>query len=259
MRNFDTNIQERRHKIIAMLRENDQLSVKELSDTFAVSEVTVRRDLDTLAAKNLVERSRGRVKLSQNIVKNLTFFEEKSTRFLDEKDRIAKKAAERIESGDVVFVNAGTTVLFLPKHISEPDVKIVTNNPCMATTEGNENINLFITGGERYLRTQSLVGDICMYALSRVKANKCILSVNGITAESGITSSYYMETAVNAAMLSHCSGERIVIADSSKIGIASSFISAGIDMIDTLITVSTADPEELEKLSRAGVDVVFAD
>ena len=259
MRNFDSNIEERRRKIISLLRENEKMTVKEISEVFDISEVTVRRDLETLAAKNLIERTRGAARLNQDFIKDMPYFVDKRVKCLAEKEKIAKKAASRLESGDVVFVNSGTTVLFLPRYITIPDIKIVTNNPCMATAEGSENINLIITGGERYPQTQSLVGDIALYALSKMKASKCILSANGISLDYGISSAFYMETAINSMMLNRCSGEKILIADSSKIGHSFSFISAGIEMIDTLITDGNADEEELAKIARAGVNVIIAD
>ena len=260
MRQSDTVVNTRRQNIIKLLKSSGRLSIKEISDAFSVSEITIRRDLDVLDSQNLIERSHGSVALNKSLLEESTpKFDDKSTIHTAEKECIAKAAALRIKEGDVVFVNAGTTVLYLPKYIHVPNVRIVTNNACMATAEGQENIELFITGGERYPKTQSLVGDMAIYSLSRINANKCILSVNGITAEQGITSSYYMETTVNFTMLSRCSGERIVIADSSKIGRVFSFVSAGIELVDTLITDAGADKEELAKLERAGVTVIVAE
>lgn len=259
MRNYDANIENRRRNILNLLREHDLISVKELSGLFEVSAVTIRRDLDMLVSQNLVERTHGAVRLNQKVTHDMPFFSEKREKHVEEKTRIAKKAASRLNSGDVIFVNSGSTVLHLPKHINVPDIKIVTNNPCMATAEGNQNVNLIITGGERYPHTQSLVGDIALDTLSRIRATKCILSANGISSEYGITSAFYMETAINYNMLKNCSGEKIVVADSSKIGRSFSFITAGIEMIDTLITDPMADPEELQKISNAGVNIVFSD
>lgn len=259
MRNYDANVEKRRRSILSLLHEHEILTVKEISRKFNVSEVTVRRDLDTLSERNLVERTHGAACLNHKLIRDMPFFSEKRESNMEEKDRVAKKAAERLSSGDVVFVNSGTTVLCLPKHITVPDVKIVTNNPCMATAEGNQNINLFITGGERYPQTQSLVGDIAFETLSRIRATKCIISVNGISYEYGITSAFYMETAINFTMLKQCNGEKIVVADSSKIGKTFSFITSGISMIDTLITNPTADPEELQKIANAGVNIVYSD
>ncbi|MDO4573224.1 MAG: DeoR/GlpR transcriptional regulator, partial [Clostridia bacterium] len=90
----------------------------------------------------------------------------------------------------------------------------------------------------------------------RVYATKCILGVNGITAEDGITTSIHQETSINSLMLRRCKGERIVVADSSKVGHSYDFISASIDMIDCLITDSDADEADLERLRAAGVKVL---
>lgn len=259
MRNSNAEIQNRRHQIVNLLRQYDRLATSEISKMLSVSEVTVRRDLDTLAANNMIERFHGAACLKQSVSQETLSFLDKRETHQKEKEQIAKKAAEQIESGDIVFVNSGSTVLFLPKFIHEPHVKIVTNNACMSTAEGTENVSLIITGGERYERTQSLVGDVALYALSRIHANKCILSVNGISADYGITTAFYMEVPINESMLQHCSGKRIVIADSSKIGRSFSFVSASINAIDTLITDRNADPREVEKLTRAGVNVLFAD
>ena len=258
MRNSDANVKLRRQNIINYLKKMGRVSIKDISREFDISEITVRRDLDMIETLDLVERSRGTVCLSQKAFHDTPLFDEKSSKYTIEKDKIAREAATHIQEGDVVFVNSGTTVLYLPKYIRVPNVKIVTNNACMATAEGQQNIELFITGGERYPKTQSLVGDICISSLLRIKATKCILSVNGISAESGITSSYYMETSVNVTMLSQCTGERIVIADSSKLGKSYSFISADLSMIDNLITDDKADIEELNKISALGVKVIIA-
>lgn len=260
MRNSDLNVNTRRQNIVRLLKNSGRLTVKEISDAFGTSEITVRRDLDYLESQNMVERSRGSVTLRRGLFEDSpAFFDDKSILFTEEKERIARAAAARIQEGDVVFVNAGTTVLYLPKYITVPNVRLITNNACMATAEGQQNIELFITGGERYPKTQSLVGDVALYSLSRINATKCILSVNGISAEHGVTSAFYMETSVNYNMLKRCSGERIVIADSSKIGRVFSFVSAGIELVDTLITDAAADRGELEKLEKAGVNVIIAE
>ena len=259
MRNSDNIVRERRNNIIQLLKENGKMSIQDIASTFGTSSITIRRDIDFLESQKMVERSRGAASISKKIINELLPFIDKSVKYVAEKQKIAKKAAELICDGDVVFVNSGTTVLYLPQYISSKNVKIVTNNACMATVDGQENIDLFLTGGERYPKTQSLVGDIALNTISQINANKCIISTNGVSAEQGLTSSFYMETSVNNAMLSRCNGEKIVIADSSKIGKVFSFISARINMIDTLITDSSADKAALEDISSCGVRVIIAE
>ena len=89
-------------------------------------------------------------------------------------------------------------------------------------------------------------------------ATVCVLGVNGISAEDGITTSLYQETEINDAMLNRCRGKRIVAADSSKVGRTLNFISAPIDKIDMLVTTARADPAEIEKLKARGVEVLLS-
>ena len=64
-----------------------------------------------------------------------------------------------------------------------------------------------------------------------------------------------MQTSVIASMIKQCQGEKIVIADSSKIGKYLSFFSASLSDISCVITDSLADPEELERIREKGVRV----
>jgi len=85
------------------------------------------------------------------------------------------------------------------------------------------------------------------------------LSVSGISAKAGITSSCLQETDVNNLMIRHCRGKRIVIADGSKFGLSWNFVSDQLSDIDILITDSSADPHELDPITSLGISVILAD
>ena len=93
-----------------------------------------------------------------------------------------------------------------------------------------------------------------MDATRKVIANKCFMGVHGISAAGGVTSSYLQEVAVNRSMLAQCSGPKIVVADSSKIGVCQNFLDYSLDQITHLITDSNADKWELEQLRAKGVE-----
>ena len=92
-------------------------------------------------------------------------------------------------------------------------------------------------------------------ALSRITATKCILGVSGISVQGGITSRVIQETAINQMMLRRCRGPKIVVADSTKIGIEHNFFSGTLNDITHLITDTDANSLQLDQLRRAGIEV----
>ena len=91
--------------------------------------------------------------------------------------------------------------------------------------------------------------------LARITATKCILGVSGISVKGGITSRIIQETAINQMMLNRCSGSKIVVADSTKIGVEHNFFSGKIGDINRLITDTGAGADILEDIRSAGIIV----
>ena len=269
MKNSLQNVDARRQKILDLLKENNTMYVHDLSRKLQVTEVTIRRDLDQLGAENKIERFHGGVKLAPNPAVSTPIPESALTLSPGlikrqqenawQKDLICRRVAELLEPGELVFMNSGTTVLYLLNHIAGKNLSIFTNNAAMAMVDRPIDTELTITGGEHFLRPQSMVGAIAKNTLSQVIATKCILGVSGISVASGITTTLYQETEINNLMLKRCQGKRIVAADPSKINRSHRFITCDIHAIDILVTLSDADEEEIEKIQNSGVEVIFAD
>ncbi|MGN0983080.1 MAG: DeoR/GlpR family DNA-binding transcription regulator [Candidatus Limivicinus sp.] len=259
MRQSQNVIVERRHHIMRLLAQNGSLRVSELCKMLSVSELTIRRDLDELARDGLLYRTHGGAALPADTYPNLPLYEDKHQIRHFQKQEIAKYVSSLTHDGDTIFLNAGTTTMEIIKLVKEKDVVIVTNNALACTVMHNCRASLISTGGEYNQRNQSYTGIMATALMQKINATLCVLGVNGITAEDGITSSNYMETMINEEMLKRCRGKRIVAADSSKVGKLFNFSTAPISSIDLLVTDSGIDPEHLKKFKDAGLEVVLAD
>lgn len=256
MRKSIFQVNRRQQALLMQLEQEHVVYVNRLSEQYGVSEITIRRDLESMEKAKLVTRFHGGAKLPNEPAEAIPPFEEKGLRNLDEKVLIARQVAELIREDDTVFMNSGSTVAHIPPLLEDKRVTIITNNAKMAGVDYGENVSLLITGGMHNKISQSLTGDLTKYALEQVYATVCVLGVNGISAEVGVTTSLYQETEINETMLNRCRGKRIVAADSSKVGRTLNFISAPIGKIDLLVTTSRADTEEIEKLRAEGVEVI---
>ncbi len=244
----------RHKKILELLYQRSAVSAEELSQEFGVSKITIRRDLDALAAGKLLERTRGGATVTADPHLE-AYFEEKDSMAKREKRLIGKYASSLISDRDTVFLNAGSTTLEVLRHIQGTKVKVVTNNAAALSIDLDPDLELIMLGGEYRPHSRSLIGDLAMANIRRIFSSKTILGINGISLEQGFTSAVYQETAVNGAMIENSSSQIIMVADHTKMDCVSSFLTCPLSIIDLLVTDWLSPPEFLDELRAAGLKV----
>lgn len=254
MRN-NTISQRRQDRILEQLYEKGEVNVKELSFEFCVTPITIRRDLDTLSEKGLIDRIHGGAIMTKKL-RDEALFIEKGYRNIDEKSHIGQIAASFIKEDETVFINSGSTTLEVIKQLSRKHVRVITNNAAAISAHKDSLVELFLVGGEYREASQSLIGDMAQETLSHVYSSWTILGVNGISTQFGITTNVQQETSVNRIMVERCHGSVIVVADSSKIGIVSNFSTASIEKVSILITDDKADPTKISEFEKLGIKVI---
>lgn len=235
--------EERQEQIVALLSKNTKLLVPELCDHFQVSPATIRSDLRELAAKGRLKRTHGGA-----IPINKTLFEpstdDKRICNSEEKQAIAQIAAEMIENGDTIAIDAGSTMMELAKKlVKKEDLTIVVNDLNIALfLEQNSNASIIVLGGNLRKRQQCTVGPITLSTLVSLNVDKVFLATNAFSPEKGFMTPDMNQAEVKKAMLKSAT-ERIVLCDSSKIGKISFVEFAKLQDIDKLITDSNVSSE----------------
>jgi DeoR family fructose operon transcriptional repressor len=249
---------QRREKIQEYLSLHQIARTADLMELLNASEATVRRDLEWLEQKGVLERTHGGAILNQRV----TFEQEYQQRlknFPQEKERIGQLAASLIENDDIVFVNSGTTATQVLRHIApNPRITIFTNNISALMEMGDPGFRLHLTGGEFQPRSNSLAGRFALDNLSLVFANKAILGVDGISIKHGLTVPTSPEAEVVRRMIEHTKGQVIIVADHSKWGAVSNFPVAAVDEVDLLVTDEGLDRSSIKELAAHSVEVLIA-
>lgn len=258
MKNSRDIIDLRHKKILQILQKVQTANVTDLARRFQVTTATIRRDLEILEAQGSIKRYFGGAQyiLPPNVDVNYKTEKGNPT---PAKLAIAKKAASMVTPGDIVFLNSSSTALYILDYMPDIHASVITNNARAIYCKYPESIDLMLTGGEVYGNKQSLVGEFAISSTKKVTASKCFLGASGVSSLGGVTSSIVQEVAVNQSMIAQCSGPKIVVADSSKIGTRQNFLSYGLDQVTHLITDSGADPRELERISSCGVEIITVD
>jgi DeoR/GlpR family transcriptional regulator of sugar metabolism len=244
----------RHKKILELLYRKSRISAEELSEEFGVSKITIRRDLDALAAEKLLERTRGGAVVSSHPGLE-AIFEEKDSLAKREKRMIGEYAASLVKEHDTLFLNAGSTTLEVLRHLKGKKVKVVTNNAAALTIDIDPDVELIMLGGEYRPQSKSLIGELTISGIRRIFSSLTILGINGISIKKGFTSAVYQETTVNGAMIDNSSSQIVVVADHSKMNTISSFLTCPLSRIDLVVTDRSSPGPFLDELREAGVKV----
>ena len=250
--------EDRRRKLYELIREEGSARVSTLSETFSVSEPTIRSDLERLESEGLVVRDHGGAYLRDVglLVRSHTLHH---TENADKKRLIGRKAAEFVHDNDTLILDSGTTVTELAKNLLERrNLNIVTNALNIALLVGSEpSFTVHVTGGEFKAPTLSLTGEQAAAIFENVFVGKLFLATAGISPESGLTYPGFSDLPVKRAMI-RAARTTYLLADSTKIGKTSFAALGGLSDVDVLITDDGIDPESVQMFEALGTEVVIA-
>jgi DeoR family fructose operon transcriptional repressor len=249
---------QRRERIQEYLAVHQIVRTADLMDLLETSEATVRRDLEWLEQKGILERTHGGAILNQRVIFEQEY-QQRAQHFPEEKKRIGELAASLIEDGDIVFINSGTTATQVLQHIRRDlRITVFTNNVNAALELGDPGFHYYLTGGEFQSRSNSLAGRFALDNLNLVFANKVILGVDGISLKHGCTVPTNPEAEVVRKMIDQTKGQIIVVADHSKWGAVSNFPIATVDEVDKFVTDAGLSKSAMQELTEHSVETLIA-
>lgn len=249
---------QRREKIQEFLSVHQIARTSDLMNLLESSEATVRRDLEWLEQKGILERTHGGAILNQRVMFDQEF-QQRIKNFPDEKKRIGELAASLIEEGDIVFINSGSTAAQVLQNVAHnPRITVYTNNMSVLMDISDPGFHLHLIGGEFQSRSNSLAGRFAFDNLGLVFANKAILGVDGISLKHGCTVPTNPEAEVVRRMIERTKGQVIVVADHSKWGAVSNFPVAEIDEINKLVTDNGLSKQAKKEIGEYDVEVLVA-
>lgn len=241
-------VERRRNRIVEMMQDNPEVRVDELARILEVSLITIRRDLQYLEEQKLLVRTYGGA--VSTMPKNGSMDEVQMYRML-----IAKFAARFVSENDTLFINTSRNALQMLDYITCANVTVITNNGKAVGCEYPQGVNVVLTGGELRHPKDAMVGDFALRNLQPIYAKKAFVGCSGISAEAGMTTEIFNEVSINELMIDHATQDVYVLADHTKIGSNSSFISCPIDKIKYLITDEKAPQEALDLIREKGIQV----
>ena len=249
---------QRRHELIlAAVRREGAVRVRDLAAELDVSEMTVRRDLDTLANRRLIDKVHGGAVSTADPSSYEPGFDAKRLRQTAEKDAIARAALRRVSPHSAIGLTAGTTTWRLGQLIGDIEgLTVVTNAPSVARSlyEAHDpSSQIVLTGGVR-TPSDALVGPLATAALSSLHVDTLFLGVHGMGADTGFSTPNLAEAEVNRAFV-NAAKRVIVLADHTKWGTSGLAQIVPLHRVDIVISDDGLPDDAVQILESADVEV----
>ncbi len=249
----------RHQKILDYLAGRENISVRELSRLMAVTEVTIRSDLNALARLGKISRTHGGARLVEERLRQEYTFQARRSLNATAKHRIGKAAAALVSPLDSILLDSSTTALAMAHELRQRnELRDLTVIPTGIWTAielmGSDQINVLLPSG--YLRqvSGSITGLPAEEFFGGLNIQKAFLGVWGISPDRGLTDSHLLEVDLKKRIVAKA-GEIIILADGSKFyqtGLAS---FAALDQAHQIITDETAPPDILKRIEERGVEI----
>jgi DeoR/GlpR family transcriptional regulator of sugar metabolism len=245
----------RHNQIVETVNLRGECSVGFLARKFAVSDMTVRRDLQTLAESGRVLRTHGGAAPAERISFEFNFLH-KVRENQAAKQAIAEAAAGLVRDGQSVFLESGTTTLAVARALKpRKALKIVTTSlPIASELQFCENVEVLLLGGLLRRGAPDLAGALTESNLEQVRTDIAFLSADGIDARGNIYSGSMDVVRLLKKMLT-CTAKAYVVADSSKIGHTAVMRLGHLKELDGLITDRGTSRALVTSLTSAGAHV----
>jgi DeoR/GlpR family transcriptional regulator of sugar metabolism len=252
---------QRQDVILQEIRLRGGVRVSDLTELLGVSDMTIRRDLDALAAKGLLLKVHGGATAVPDHATDEPGFEAKSSRQQAEKEAIARATVELIQPGTAIGVSAGTTTWTLARHLRQvPQLTVVTNSISVAGVlhqAGRADQTVVLTGGIR-TPSDALVGPIAVATLRSLHLDLVVMGVHGMDVRSGLTTPNLMEAETDRALV-EAARRLLVVADHTKWGVVGLSTIARLDETDVLVTDEGLPPGARETLAERVGELVVAE
>ena len=242
----------RQQQILDRMALYGDVKLAELKDTFEVTEMTLRRDLEKLEQMGRLRRTLGGAIL---IGKDITLLERTGV-LINEKMRIGLQAVQFIQPGDSIFIDGGSTTLQVAKCLRpNMNITVVTNALNIAAELIGKQISTIVVGGILLENTPTLVGPLVCDSLAKLAFDRVFIGTTGATVKHGLSNSNMHEAEIKRFVIKQAA-EVIIVMDHTKFGLKDLFSFASLSAIDRIVTDQLPEIELAQAFKEASVEII---
>lgn len=236
----------RQKSILEAASKRGRVDVNKLSSRFSVSPQTIRKDLNELCKRQLLQRIHGGAIVGSGI-ENVSY-EGRRVLAPEAKVAIGKRAAGMIPNNCSLLLNIGTTTEQVAHALkSHRGLMVISNNVnAVEILRHSNGIELIISGGLVRKSDGGIVGDAAVDFINQFKADYAVIGVSAIDEDGSLLDYDFREVRVAKAIIANAR-HIILVADRMKLSRTASIRLGHISQINTLVTDAPL-PAKLQKI-----------
>ncbi len=248
----------RQQQILDLVRQRGFMSIEALAEHFSVTPQTIRRDINQLSDRELLQRYHGGAGLPSS-VENIAY-QTRQVQCLEEKRRIAQLVARHIPDDASLFINIGTTTEEVARALlRHRGLRIITNNLHVASIMSqNAGFEVIVAGGVVRGRDRGIVGETTIDFLGQFKADFGIIGISGIDADGSLLDFDHREVRASKCIIAN-SSQVFLVSDHSKFGRNPMVRLGNLRDLDAFFTDRMPPPPVCELLEKSDVRLHVAD
>lgn len=249
----------RQQAILRRLGHEGEVSYGALATDYAVSEMTIRRDVEALEASGQARRVRGGAISVVSRAYEPPFAMRRITAGAA-KAAIGRAAAALVDEGDTIVLDVGTTTLELARALrGRRGLTVVTASLQIAVELGNElDMRVLVSGGRVRAGELSLTGGMAEDAFASVNCDIAFIGVAGVNSTPGLTDYNPEDARVKRAAI-RAARRTVVLADSGKLGRVTFSTITTLSEVDLIVTDAQSAHPVVQEAAAAGVQMLHAD
>jgi len=242
--------------ILNHLVKVESITIQDIVEKCNVSEITARRDLNTLEKRGLLIRTHGGA-IKSEVPNGMFGFDKKMVQNRDNKINICRFAAGFVEDNDTIYIDCGTTTYYLSRFLTKlRNLRIITNSLAVVSElMPFSNITVYLIGGELDNSRKALYGQMTDTLISRYKADKAFIGAGGVSLVHGLSSTDEKDASVTIKM-AEAAQQVFLLCDSSKIEKDSYFTYSSLSLISYLITDKNIDLKLVDLYKNNKINIV---
>ncbi|MDD6466557.1 MAG: DeoR/GlpR family DNA-binding transcription regulator [Erysipelotrichaceae bacterium] len=251
------NAIERRLQIFEKIKQEKTLEVNALSQMFHVTPMTIRRDLKKLEQQGILTTNYGGAVLNEG-VSHEPSFGLKTGYSQQSKIEIAYEASKRIQNGDCIYIDCGTTTLELVRFLMNKEITVITNSwKVLSQIDNFSKMRLILLPGEYDPISEGTISSSTVSYVKNYTIDKAFLSTQGVDVDYGITVPSDNDAQVKSAIFAQAK-ERYLLVDHTKFQQRFLAKHGNLEEFDGVIVDSNLDHKIVEELKQKGIHVIVS-
>ncbi|WP_311491511.1 DeoR/GlpR family DNA-binding transcription regulator [uncultured Anaerococcus sp.] len=248
------NKDQRQAKLVEIINEKKKISVNDLAEIFAVSTVTMRKDLTDLDSAGLIRRTHNFAELidDDSISQKLSFH-------FKEKTEIAQKAVDLVSDGETIMVESGSCCAIFAKKLAETkkNITIITNSIFIADYIRDSSVQVIVIGGIYQAKSQVLIGPVLAESVKNYKVDKLFIGADGYSFEWGFSNKDPFRGEAVRHMAERCDSV-IVLTESHKFATSGCLSLGLVGKVDRVVTDKNINKKAKDHLKASGIKLILS-